>query len=58
MVNIFNEIEIPSTFFIYMFNISDDLWHYINDNLYDENYETFRWELNPDLTTNVNGKYI
>jgi hypothetical protein len=57
MKNIFNELPIPIYYINFSLYISDDLWCYLYDNLYDEN-EFLTRDLKNALTTNVNGKYI
>jgi hypothetical protein len=58
MVNIFNELTIPIYYFSKIYDVSVDLLNYLDDNLEDENYIIFRWDLKNALTTNTNGKYI
>jgi hypothetical protein len=80
MENIFNEHKISNNlsnrpFNFYMtFDMTNDLFNYLNvnlyadstfdlcdyfhDNLFIENYNTLRWDLNPILKTNANGEYI
>jgi hypothetical protein len=57
MENIFYELPIPIYYINFSLYISDDLWCYLYDNLYDEN-EFLTRDLKNALTTNVNGKYI
>ena len=57
MENIFNQIKIKTYYFNDTLNdISDILYLFVN--LYDENYETFRWDLQDALKNNVNEEYI
>jgi hypothetical protein len=57
MKNIFNEIRIPIYFF-YSISITTDLLNYLYDNLENENYNLFRWDLRNALTINANEEYI
>jgi hypothetical protein len=57
MVNIFEKITIP-TYFFDSISITTDLLNYLYDNLENENYNLFRWDLRNALTINANGKYI
>ena len=57
MVNIFNEDGIP-TYFFDSISITTDLLNYLYDNLENENYNLFRWDLRNALTINANGEYI
>jgi hypothetical protein len=72
MKNIFNNLTIPNNYFFKLsLDITHDLCDYLDDNLEDENYIIFRWNLKNALTTNTltwdlknaltnnaNGKYI
>jgi hypothetical protein len=58
MVNIFNELIIPIYYFskknFILKDIKQDLIDYLYENLFNENYNTFRWDLRNALTTNAN----
>jgi hypothetical protein len=61
MKNIFNGNIIPTS--TYFFNssyslITHHLFHYLYDNLENENYNTFFWDLKTALTNNANGVYF
>ena len=56
MENIFNEIIISNHFFDQKLNIKQNLFYYIQDNLENENYNTFFWHLRRTLA--INGKFI
>jgi hypothetical protein len=59
MENIFINLTIPMYYFNFnmSFNISEDLYIYLFDNLFDEN-NIITWDLKDALTNNANGKYI
>jgi hypothetical protein len=61
MVNIFNKHGIRDYFFDANFNlnlIKSNLYYHLFNNLYNENYDLFRFDLKIALAINVNGKYI
>jgi hypothetical protein len=60
MKNIFNKqiIEYFSNKIYMIKDISEDLYIYLFDNLFDENYKILSRDLQNALTNNANGKYI
>jgi hypothetical protein len=60
MENIFEKHAIRDYFFDANFNlnlIKSNLYYYLFNNLYNENYDLFRFDLKIALAINVNGKY-
>jgi hypothetical protein len=57
MENIFFKYIIP-TYFFDSISITTDLLNYLYDNLENENYNLFRWDLRNALTNNANEEYI
>ena len=45
-------------YFDFNFILENNLDSYLYDNLFDENYETFRWDLDIALKINANEEYI
>ena len=60
MKNIFNKqiIEYFSNKIYMIKDISEDLYIYLFNNLFDENYKILSRDLQNALTNNANGKYI
>jgi hypothetical protein len=60
MENMFEKHAIRDYFFDAYFNlnlIKSNLYYYLFNNLYNENYDIFRFDLKIALAINVNGKY-
>jgi hypothetical protein len=58
MKNIFDKLNLQYHYFNVYDNLENDLHHYLYDNLFDENYETFRWDLDIVIKINANEEYI
>jgi hypothetical protein len=58
MKNILNKIEIPKDYFNYNNLLTNDLFFYLYDNLYVENYNILSSNLQLALKNNLNEKYI
>jgi hypothetical protein len=56
MVNIFNNLTIPSDYFNSFYHniLDDDILNHLDDNLHDENNIILTWELDTALTINAN----